>query len=227
VAFSEAAAVGVHVVEGIRAVRMTADAAALAARAADPPGLVPVVVDDDGSAIGSIGAVVLVDARMLKGGHDTSLDQAPLVIGLGPGFRVGRDCHAVVETMRGPNLGRVLTEGEAEPNTGVPGPVLGVAEERVLRAPAAGRITGRRSIGDSVREGETVAVVGAGDAPVVARVTGILRGMVRDGATVAPNEKVGDVDPRGSVVKVDRISEKALAIAGGVLEAILVWEGAA
>ncbi len=162
----------------------------------------------------------IVDARMAKRNLDTRIDQAPLVIALGPGFEAGRDCHAVVETMRGHTLGRVIWEGTALPNTGTPGEVAGRAAERVLRAPAAGTVSWEKEIGERVREGERLGEVAG--APVVAPFDGVIRGLIAAGIEVAAGLKIGDVDPRAGVDACFTISDKALAIGGGVLEAILV-----
>jgi xanthine dehydrogenase accessory factor len=140
------------------------------------------------------------------------------VIGLGPGFVAGVDVHAVIETKRGHYLGRVILEGSAAPDTGVPGAVMGYSVERVVRAPCSGVFRGERQIGDEVREGEVVGHVDG--APVVAGITGVLRGLLADGLTVRKGLKIGDVDPRGVKEHCFTISDKALAIGGGVLEAI-------
>jgi xanthine dehydrogenase accessory factor len=141
------------------------------------------------------------------------------VIGLGPGFRCGRDARFVVETHRGARLGEVLAEGEAAANTGVPGAVGGETDRRLLRAPAAGRLEPRASIGDLVRAGEVVATVAG--VPVTSQIDGRLRGLVHPAAELNRGEKVGDVDPRGAEVDPRKVSDKALAVAGGVLEALL------
>ncbi len=147
-----------------------------------------------------------------------SIGDAPAVVALGPGFVAGRDAHAVVETKRGHTLGRVITDGAALPNTGVPGEIGGVGEERLLRAPAAGVFVGTREIGERVRAGEIVGRVG--DVPVRARIDGLLRGLLRSGARGDARAcKLGDVDPRGVPRALRLVSDKALAIAGGVLEA--------
>jgi xanthine dehydrogenase accessory factor len=162
---------------------------------------------------------VLVDAIMAKHNTGTSLQQAPLVIALGPGFTAGTDCHAVIETNRGHYLGRVLTEGCAEPDTGRPGNIGGKTDERILRAPVAGTVYGRAEIGDRVVGGQVVASVDGHE--VAAGTGGVLRGLVRPGARVHAGEKIGDIDPRAAPEHCYLISDKSLAIAGGVLEAIL------
>jgi len=187
---------------------------------------VPVVVDADGAALRQMRPPVVVDARMAKRPLDTRSADAPLVVGLGPGFTAGVDCHAVVETHRGHNLGRVYWDGSAELDTGEPEPVGGVARARVLRAPRDGVVFGQKQIGDTVKAGETVAVVtdlaqgGDGDS-VVAPFDGVVRGLLHDGVPVTAKMKVGDLDPRGVREYCFLISDKARAVGGGVLEAIL------
>jgi xanthine dehydrogenase accessory factor len=216
VSFGEAVYDGEIVVEGIVARRVEdADAVhrALAQR------VIPVLVDPEGASLAMLQPDVVVDAIMAKRNTGTTLQQAPLVIALGPGFSAGTDCHAVVETNRGHYLGRVITEGGAEPDTGRPGEIGGKTDERILRAPVAGVVRGTISIGERVVQGQVVAAV---DGHVVAAgVEGVLRGLVRPGACVGAGEKIGDVDPRAAPEHCYLISDKALAIAGGVLEAIL------
>ena len=183
-------------------------------------GLVPVVVDPRGEVIARLRPTVVVDAIMAKrNAGATTITDAPIVIGLGPGFTAGVDVHAVIETNRGHYLGRVILSGSAEPHTGVPGPTAGFTRERVLRAPCEGIFTGKRRIGDAVEAGQVVASV-AGQ-PVAANISGVLRGLLADGLPVKPGLKVGDVDPRGVREHCFTISDKARAIGGGVLEAIL------
>ncbi len=216
VAFSEAVYDGEKEVEGI--------VARLVKSADETPrvwenGEIAIIVDPRAEIKDIIKPDVLVDAIIAKKNLGTKIDDAPLVIGLGPGFAAGADVHVVVETNRGHNLGRVILKGEAEPNTGIPGEISGVAAERVLRAPGVGIFSTVKSIGDSVQAQETVAFVDG--APVEARINGIVRGLLRDGAQVHAGMKVGDVDPRGIRENCYTISDKARAIAGGVLEAIL------
>jgi xanthine dehydrogenase accessory factor len=165
--------------------------------------------------------LVLIDARVAKRNIDTTIDQARLVIALGPGFTAGIDCHAVIETNRGHRLGRVIWQGAAEPNTGTPGLVGGKGAERVLRAPVAGVASWRMDIGDRVREGEIMGDV-AGMA-IKAPFDGVVRGLIAPGTAVSERLKIGDVDPRGDVEACYTISEKALAIGGGVVEAVLTY----
>ncbi len=216
VAFATAVFEGTVTVDGVVARRVTDDAGIEAAWAA---GEVGVLVDPEGAVIERLRPEAVVDAILAKRNTGTRITDAPIVVALGPGFTAGADCHAVVETNRGHNLGRVLLEGSAEPNTGVPGTVGGESGRRVLRAPAEGTFRGVHAIGDQVHAGEVVAY--AGDAPVRARLDGVVRGLLHDGLPVHPGMKVGDVDPRGVVSNCFTISEKALAIGGGVVEAIL------
>ena len=182
-------------------------------------GWIPILVDPDAESKHVIQPHILVDAILAKKNLGTALSDAPLVIALGPGFEAGKDSHYVVETNRGHRLGRLLTSGCAQPNTGVPGPVQGIASERVLRAPADGLWAISKNIGDPVDKGEIVGKVN--DLTVHSAIQGVLRGLIRPGISVTRGLKIGDVDPRGDRTSCFTISEKALAIAGGVLEGIL------
>jgi len=214
VSFAEAIFSGEASVEGVRGRRVRLE------DLAPGDGYVPVAVDPEGTAIGRLRPAVLVDARMLKRDEGALLSQARLVIGLGPGFVAGRDVHAVIETQRGPDLGRVLWAGAAEPDSARPAAVLGYSEKRVLRAPRAGRFHAQARIGDIVVPRQAVGDV---DGELVeATIPGLLRGLVASGIEVAAGIKLGDIDPRGPAVSPDRISDKARAVAAGVLEAILV-----
>jgi xanthine dehydrogenase accessory factor len=180
---------------------------------------VAVFVDPDATLIAAWRPDVLVDARLLKRPGASSVGQAPLVVGLGPGAVCGREAHVVVETSRGHDLGRLIEAGSAAPDTGVPGTIGGHAALRILRAPVAGRVRGVRAIGDLVQPGEVVAHVG--EAPVPTHIAGVLRGIVHDGVAVAAGVKLGDVDPRGDVRACFTLSDKSRTISGAVLEAIL------
>lgn len=215
VAFAQAVYDGAMIVEDIPA--RLVDAGDVHATLGD--GVVPVVLDPHGWAIGALLPEVVVDARMAKRNLGTTLDDAPLVVALGPGFVAGQDCHAVVETNRGHDLGRVIWAGSAEPDTGVPGRLGGADAARVLRAPADGVLTAVRDIGEVIRAGEVVAIVG--DTEVTAGIDGVLRGMLHDGLWVAAGTKLGDIDPRAERSHVHSVSDKSRAIAGGVLEAIM------
>ena len=220
VAFSEAIVHGEQCVEDVTARLATAETAEETLAA----GCIPVLVDPEGRSIPTLRPDALVDAILAKRNLGTKITDAPVVIGVGPGFTAGVDCHAVVETMRGHTLGRVIREGSAIPNTGIPGLIGGFAGERVLRAPAAGLFHPLRDIGDAVTEGEILATV-AGQ-PMTATLTGTLRGILPEGTEVFPGMKAGDIDPRCQRSHCFTASDKALAVGGGVLEAILVLTGA-
>lgn len=188
-------------------------------RAALTESQVPVIIDPQGEVITRLRPTVVVDAIMAKRNTGTRITDAPIVIGLGPGFTAGVDVHAVIETNRGHHLGRVILSGSAELHTGVPSPTAGYTVERVLRAPCEGTFTAKWRIGDPVEAGEVVAFV-AGE-PVAAKILGVVRGLLADGLFVKAGMKVGDVDPRGVREDCFTISDKARAIGGGVLEAVL------
>jgi xanthine dehydrogenase accessory factor len=183
-------------------------------------GFVPVAVDPDGVSLTELEPEAVVDGRMAKRALDTRIDQAAIVVGLGPGFVAGANVHAVVETQRGPSVGRVIWSGPAEPDTSVPSPVAGYSESRVLRAPRSGIFRGRCRIGELVRPGDPVGEV---DGTLVgAPIGGLLRGLLADGVPVHAGVKVGDVDPRGRGVDPSHLSDKGRTVAAGVLEAILL-----
>ena len=223
VALATAVLEGEITVETLRAVRVESpeDAWTLA-----HTGVIPVLVAPDPGTFLNLSLVtrnsslILVDARMAKRNIDTTIGQAPLVIDLGPGFIAGTDCHAVIETNRGHRLGRVIWRGAAEPNTGTPGIVAGKGRERVLRAPVAGTVSWQVTIGNRVRAEEIMGDV-AGHA-IAAPFDGVVRGLIAPGTIVPVGLKIGDVDPRDDVSAAFTISDKALAIGGGVLEAVLI-----
>ena len=186
-------------------------------------GKLPILVDPEASIREEFDLIAMVDARMRKCPPEMGMEAASLVIGLGPGFTTGVDCHAVIETNRGHNLGRVIEEGEAEPDSGIPGEIRGYTWERVLRAPGSGRLLANKKIGDPVKKGEQVARVEG--AVIEAGIDGVLRGILRDGFSVHQGMKVGDIDPRGTRAHCFTISDKARAVGGGVLEAILMGYG--
>jgi xanthine dehydrogenase accessory factor len=217
VSFAEAVWSDEIVVEGVRA-RLVAPGSP-----ADLPAdgaFVAVVVDAEAKSLDCLRPHVVVDARMAKRNLGTRRDQAPLVIGLGPGFSAGEDVHAVVETQRGSELGRVLWSGSAQRDTALPAPVLGVDADRVLRAPRSGTFRGGCRIGALVPEGWRIGEVDG--APVTARVGGLVRGLLHDGVAVEGGTKLGDIDPRGAEVDPARLSDKGRAVAAAVLEAVLV-----
>jgi len=182
-------------------------------------GEIPILVDPEAHIKKDLKPHVIVDAIVAKKNLGTKITDAPLVIGLGPGFTCGIDCHMVVETNRGHNLGRLLTEGSAQPNTGMPGSIEGYTWERVLRAEGDGNFSALKTLGDRVEASEIVAYLDG--TPVRAKIKGVLRGLIRDGM-VKKGTKLGDVDPRGIREYCFTISEKARAIAGGVLEGIMM-----
>ena len=180
---------------------------------------IPVLADPEAACIAALRPDAVVDAILAKRNLGTKITDAPCVIGVGPGFTAGVDCHACVETMRGHTLGRVITEGSPIPNTNIPGLIGGFAGERVLRAPADGIFRQRLEIGDMVEQNEIAGYVGT--EPMRCQISGVLRGLLADGTPVHRGMKAGDVDPRGEVSYCQLVSDKALAIGGGVLEAIL------
>lgn len=182
-------------------------------------GIIPVLIDPDLKCLEVINPDVVVDARMRKKLPREGKELASLVIGLGPGFIAGENCHAVIETNRGHNMGRVLWQGVPEQDTGIPGSVQGYSSERVLRTPVDGVLQTRVEIGDRLKKGSLVALVG--EEEVLAPFDGILRGLLRDGTAVKAGFKIGDVDPREDPNLYKLISDKSRAIGGGVLEAIL------
>lgn len=182
-------------------------------------GKIPIVADDMGTILHTFAFVAVVDARIAKRNIDTKITDAPVVIGVGPGFYAGVDCHAVIETQRGHYLGRVLYKGEAQPNTGIPGEIGGYTTERLLRAPVAGTFQPHMEIGARVLAGQRVASVGETSIP--AEIDGILRGILPAETSVHAGMKCGDIDPRCEVAHCFCASDKALAVGGGVLEALL------
>ena len=168
-----------------------------------------------------VGADVVIDARLAKRNLDTRIDDAELVIGVGPGFTAGVDCHAVIETKRGHHLGRVIWSGRAAADTGIPGDVGGRSADRVLRAPTGGPVEWDREIADLVEEGTVLGRIG--DAEIVAPFAGVIRGLIAPGTNVERGLKIGDVDPRSDTAACHEISDKSLSVGGGVLEAVLTW----
>ena len=180
---------------------------------------VPVFVDPEGLLVERLRPHAIVDARILKRNDGNSPEQAPLVIGLGPGLLAGRNVHIVIETCRGHDLGRIIREGYGAPDMGIPGSIAGFTIERVLRAPCAGVLETRLEIGQGVNAGDVVCTVAGRQ--VEAAISGVLRGVVHGGVEVPANLKVGDIDPRGDPAFCFTISDKARTISGSVLEAIL------
>ena len=191
-------------------------------------GKLAVLVDPLGESIPELKPLALVDAILAKKNLGTTRNFAPITVALGPGFTAGVDVDAVVETQRGHHLGRVLWEGTAAPNTGIPGIIAGYGKERVIHSPAKGILRNVKQITDTVSRGDTIAEVETPDGliPVKATLDGILRGLIRDGYPVHPGFKIADIDPRAEELgNCFTISDKARCIAGGVLEAILQRKG--
>jgi xanthine dehydrogenase accessory factor len=215
VSFAEAVYAGSHAVEGVRA--------ELTDMESWPPvleaGNVAVLVDPRGAVLERAGATVIVDAIMAKANTGTARKNGAVVIALGPGFTAGRDVDAVIETMRGHELGRIIRKGCASPNTGTPGEVAGRTSDRVLRAPRDGRVTHARRIGDIVSQGEVVMRVE--DVPVIAPFSGCLRGLISEKTRVSRGMKIGDIDPRADARFVSVVSDKARAVGRAALEAAL------
>lgn len=182
-------------------------------------GIIPVLIDPQAKTLNLLKPAVLVDAIMAKKEILTKISDAELVIGLGPGFTAGRDAHAVIETKRGHNLGKVIYSGSAAEDTAEPGKIAGYGKERLLRAPVSGLFKPSKKIGDTVEAGEVVAFIN--NTPIKAQISGMIRGMLYPGLEVVEDTKIGDIDPRGAAVDCYAISDKARAIGGGVLEAIM------
>lgn len=186
------------------------------------------LVDPAGDAIRQLNPLAVVDAILAKRNLGTHRGMAPITVALGPGFTAGVDVDAVVETQRGHNLGRVLWQGAAAPNTGVPGIIAGYGRERVIHSPAAGVLRNVCKITDTVRRDQVIAVVETptGDVPVKATLDGLLRGLIRDGYPVTEGFKIADIDPRAEEYQnCFTISDKARCIAGGVVEAVMCLKG--
>ncbi|WP_195268797.1 selenium-dependent molybdenum cofactor biosynthesis protein YqeB [Eubacterium sp. 1001713B170207_170306_E7] len=216
VAFAQAIQDGVAAVEGVTARRCESiEAVCRCLKSSE----VPVCVDPKGDMIRMVRPDAVVDAILAKKNLGTTRDMAKAVIGLGPGFTAGEDVDAVIETNRGHHLGRILYEGTAAENTGVPGNIGGYTHERVIHAPESGTIRLCHDIGDLVKKDECIAFVG--ETPVLSRLDGVLRGMIADGTKVKKGLKMADVDPRGDKAYCDTISDKARNISGGVLEAVI------
>jgi xanthine dehydrogenase accessory factor len=244
VAFASAIYDGSIEVEGTIGLRIQLDHIEHEAEACWVADRIPVVVDPDRTAAARFRPIVLIDAIMAKHNTGTQIGDAPIVVALGPGFTAGGDCHAVIETQRGHNLGRVYYRGAAEPNTSVPGNLGGQDAQRAVRAPVAGIFYAQRRIGDRVKAGDVIGRVitvdvsltdsAAGRLAAIDRdasqplgiviktkIDGVLRGLLHDGLKVATNVKIADVDPRGEASYCFSVSDKSWAVGGGVLEAVL------
>lgn len=221
VAFSEAVYNGTQTVEGLTCTlaKTVEEAVSLLEE-----GKLAMLIDPVGECIGQLRPMAVVDGILAKKNLGTHKTMAPITVALGPGFTAGEDVDAVIETMRGHSLGRVIYEGEAIKNTGIPGVIAGFSKERVLHSPAAGVMRNVKKITDTVGKGETIALIETkeGDIPVVATIDGLLRGLIRDGYPVTKGFKIADIDPRlQEYENCFTISDKARCIAGGVVEAIL------
>lgn len=190
-------------------------------------GELPLLIDAEGKSIEELKPKILVDAILAKRNLGTKRSMADFVIGLGPGFTAGNgenDLHCVVETMRGHNLGRLIYNGAPLPNTGVPGVIAGVAEERVIHAPTSGKINLLHDIGDIVEKGEVLATIGEEKIPVPATISGVLRGIIRNEYPVTKGLKIADIDPRREQQKnCYTISDKSRSIGGSVLTAVMTY----
>lgn len=182
-------------------------------------GHIPVIADKECNILSEIKAEILVDAILAKRNLGTNREMAAITIGVGPGFSAGKDVDVVVETCRGHDLGRLIFNGYAESDTGIPGQILGYSKERVLRSPCEGIVTNLLDIGDMVKKDQIISYVN--NAPIKASIDGVIRGLIKNNIKVKKGLKVGDIDPRGEVKHCYTISDKARAVAGGVLEAIL------
>lgn len=221
VSFSEAVYDGKTSVEGveIKLAKTVEDAEKLL-----DENRIAIMTDPEGDSIRKLEPLAVVDAIMAKKNLGTTIDMAPVTVALGPGFTAGKDVDAVIETMRGHSLGRVIYDGQAIRNTGIPGNIGGYTSQRVIHAPAAGILKNICFITDEVTEGQIIAEIRNGEetVPVYATITGILRGLIRDGYEVKEGFKIADIDPRkGETENCFTVSDKARCIAGGVLEAIL------
>lgn len=222
VSFCEAVFDGTTTIEGVTC---TLVHSADEARELAMSGGLPLLIDEKGDCISKLQPKILVDAILAKKNMGTTRNMADFVVALGPGFTAGTgadDVHCVIETMRGHNLGRLIYDGAPMPNTGVPGIIAGVAAERVIHAPASGKIKLLHDISDIVEKGDTLAMIG--DVPVPATISGVLRGIIRDGYPVTKELKIADIDPRREQQKnCFTISDKSRAIGGSVLEAVMAY----
>lgn len=184
---------------------------------------IPVYIDEDADIISDLNPIAVVDSILAKRNLGTNKDMAPITIGVGPGFYAGRDVDLVVETNRGHFLGKVIKEGSAIADTGIPGNIIGYTSERIIRATSDGVVKNFHNIGDIVKAGDIVCTTGA--VAVQANIDGVLRGIIKEGLYVKKDMKIGDIDPRAIVDYTYTISDKARAIGGGVLEAIMHMKG--
>ncbi|NLM42969.1 MAG: EF2563 family selenium-dependent molybdenum hydroxylase system protein [Clostridiales bacterium] len=216
VSFASAIYKGETMVEDMKAIKVDTAKEALEI---SKENLIPVLVDKEGKSIEVIKPTAVVDCILAKKNLGTNINMAPAVIGVGPGFQAGVDVHAVVETKRGHDLGRVIWNGSAAPDTGIPGDIEGYSSERLIRATSEGRLKIIKDIGQIVKKGERLCEIDG--EYVIAAIDGLLRGMIMDGSWVYKGMKIGDIDPRGNEVNCYTISDRARAVGGGVLEALL------
>jgi xanthine dehydrogenase accessory factor len=217
--FSEAIFTGEVTLEGIVAKRVNDIDDPLRVLQLISRNRIPVMIDPDGKSIQTVHPTVIVDARMLKAPPEALRHTAKLYIGLGPGFIGGTNCHAAIETQRGPRLGRVFWEGAPQPDSGVPESIGNIQSKRVLYSPIGGYVIPKKGIGDFIQQGEVIAEID--HQTVVAPFSGILRGLIHPEVEVRKGMKIGDIDPRNDPELCNHVSDKALAVGGGVLEAIL------
>lgn len=180
---------------------------------------IPVIIDSKCSILNEIKADILIDATLAKKNLGIRKDMASITIGVGPGFNAGEDVDVVIESCRGHDLGKLIFKGYAKADTGVPGEILGYSIERVIKAPCDGIIRNLLDIGDRVKKGQIIAYID--NEPIKAKIDGVLRGFITNGLKVKKGLKIGDIDPRGVREYCFTISDKARAIGGSVLEAIL------
>ena len=220
VAFSDAIYNGETEVEGIKAIKASNIDEI---KEAHKNKFIPIIVDPKGNIINKLKPLAVVDAILAKRNLGTNKEMAPITIALGPGFQAGVDVDVVIETMRGHNLGRLIFSGYAMPNTGVPGEIGGFSKERVIYSEANGKIKNISKIGDIVEKNQILAYIG--DIKVLSPISGLLRGIIKDGTEVTKGLKIADVDPRlKEVENYTTISDKARNIGGGVLEALLMMK---
>lgn len=232
VSFCEAIYEGKIEVEGVTAVHIEEaeeDALYNAVEKAWARGEIPVLKDPSGHVIETLQPEVVVDAILAKRNLGTTKEMAPLTIGLGPGFTAGQDVDIVIETMRGEHLGKIYRTGSAIPNTGIPGVIAGYSKERVIHAPASGKFQPRKRIGDMVKTDEVLGVIipeeQQGEVPVFASMTGLLRGMIKEGYLVKKGLKIMDIEPRMDEKELCfLISDKAKCVGESVYQVIKDYE---
>ena len=215
VSFAQAMFDGQTSVEGVKARRCEADEVLSVL----DQGMIPVVADPEGKCITRYKPEIVIDAIIAKRNLGTYMGMAPCTIALGPGFTAGSDVDCVIETTRGHALGRLIYEGSAKPNTGIPGNIGGYTTERVIHSPCAGEFSACRKIGDIVKAGDLIAHVG--DCEVRATIDCMIRGLLHDGLTVPEHFKIADIDPRGEKAEYLTCSDKARSLSGSVLEAVM------